>query len=397
MNDPIISKYEENHFEVYRRFPVAFSHGSGCYLYDFNGNRYLDGLSGIAVNSLGYNHSKLTRAIKEQAERLLHVSNLYYNQPQSELAEKLTSITGYEKVFFCNSGLEANEAAIKLARKYGHTHGKTGKIYSFTNCFHGRSIASITMGKAQYSEGFGPNPEGFAHLPYNDVQALDILDENDIAVFFEAIQGEGGIVPADLQFMDQLQKICRKKNILLVADEIQCGVGRTGKFFGFDHYHVKPDIVSLAKGLGGGIPIGAILADQQVAKCLQPGNHGTTFGGNPLACSAALAVLDAIEEEMLVKGAEEKGIYLLEKLNRLKDVFPEHVEIRGKGLMIGIDFKEPVRPLALELLSAGLLVSATANSVIRLVPPLIISFAEIDELVEILQKTVINHYDLSTK
>jgi len=370
------------HLKTYNRFPVTFVEGEGCYLYDENGKKYLDTLAGIAVNSLGHNHHKLTEAIMKQAVKLIHVSNLFYNQPQANLASKLVELSGMERAFFCNSGLEANEAAIKIARKYGKEHGKTGNIISFSNCFHGRSIATIALGKTQYQEGFEPMPSGFKMLPYNDIKALKEISDDDIAVFIEVVQGEGGIVLADQEFVDKLAKICKKKNILIIADEIQSGIGRTGEFLAYQHYGLNPDIVTLAKGLGGGVPIGAVLTNSTTSDVLAPGNHGTTFGGNPLACAAGNAVLETIESEKLVEHAKEIGQYLLQKLYGIKDIFPSGTEIRGIGLMIGIDIKTPCRGIALELLEKGLVVSATANTVLRLVPPLIINRVEIDEAIE---------------
>ncbi len=380
--------FEEYYFQMHNRYPVTFINGKGCKLYDDQGNEYLDALAGIAVNSLGHCHPAQIKAIQDQAATLIHISNFYYNLPQSELAQKLSEVSGFERSFFCNSGLEANEGALKLVRKYGHERGKSGKIYSFTGCFHGRSIATITLGKEIYQEGFGPLPEGFEKLTYNSLEDLEKISENDIAVFIEFVQGEGGVKPANQDFVDKLFRVCREKNVLIVGDEIQTGIGRTGKWFGFQHYSHKPDVITLAKGLAGGFPIGAVLADTEVSQTFKPGNHTSTFGGNPLACATALATINTIEKEKLVENSEIVGDYTLNLLEEKLKANPAVKGIRGKGLLIGIEFTFPCGELTKILLKNRLLVSCTAGNVIRLAPALIISKGEIDLAVEIIEKSV---------
>jgi acetylornithine/N-succinyldiaminopimelate aminotransferase len=296
LTETIPQLYSEKHFQTYRRFPVTFIKGKGIRVYDTEGKAYIDALAGIAVNNVGHCHPRVVKAIKDQAESLIHISNLYHNIPQSTLAKLLTEVSGFDRVFFCNSGLEANEAAIKMARKYGDTKNKKGPIVHFTGCFHGRSLATVTMGKKAFQKGFGPLPKGFKELPYNDLDALEKLDESTKAIFVECLQGEGGIIPGNREFLEIINAVCKERDILLVVDEIQTGMGRTGKMFSHEHFDLEPDIITLAKGLGGGVPIGAVLARQKVADVIEPGDHGSTFGGNPLASAAALASLETIIE-----------------------------------------------------------------------------------------------------
>jgi acetylornithine/N-succinyldiaminopimelate aminotransferase len=345
-------------------------------------------LAGIAVNNVGHCHPKVVKAIQEQAESLIHISNLYHNIPQSTLAKLITEVSGFDRVFFCNSGLEANEGAIKMARKLSEQKGKNGPIIYFSGCFHGRSITSITMGKEAFQNGFGPLPEGFKELPYNNVKALDQVDDDTRAIFVECIQGEGGINIGNKKFLKKIGEICKEKNIVLVVDEIQTGMGRTGKMFSYEHFDLDPDIITLAKGLGSGVPIGAILAKGEAATILVPGDHGSTFGGNPLACAAALANLEVILEENLLENTRKIGTYLLNQITDLAKNYKAIKEVRGVGLMIGIDFKSPCRSTALNLMEKGLLVSCTAMHVIRLVPPLILTREEADQLVSILKEVL---------
>jgi acetylornithine/N-succinyldiaminopimelate aminotransferase len=382
LGDKTKNLYRDNHFDMYRRFPLTIISGEGCTVHDDEGKAYLDALAGIAVNVVGHSHPNVVQAIREQAGRLIHVSNLYYNVPQSSLAALLTEMSGMDRVFFCNSGLEANEGALKIVRKHGMQHGKSGPVVSFEGCFHGRSIATLGLGQKKYQEGFGPMPEGFLQLPFNDLDALDTIPQEAVAIFIECVQGEGGIRPVSRAFADKISHICEKHNILLVADEIQSGLGRTGKLFAYHHYGLQPDIVTLAKGLGSGVPIGAVLAREETAAVISPGDHGTTFGGNPLATAAALATLKTILEEDLVNAAREKGHYLHSRLNILMSEYSLVREIRGLGLMIGIELVEPCRPIALHLMEKGLLVSCTADKTLRIVPPLTISYDEMDMLLE---------------
>jgi acetylornithine/N-succinyldiaminopimelate aminotransferase len=387
LTETIPQLYSEKHFQTYRRFPVTFIKGKGTRVYDTEGKEYLDALAGIAVNNVGHCHPRVVRAIKDQAETLIHISNLYHNVPQSSLAKLLTKVSGFDRVFFCNSGMEANEGALKIARKYGELKGKKGPVVFFTGCFHGRSISTVTMGKKAFQKGFGPLPRGFKELPYNDLDALEKLDEDTKAIFVECVQGEGGVIAGNRDFLEIINAVCREKDILLVVDEVQTGMGRTGKMFAYEHYNLNPDIVTLAKGLGGGVPIGAILAKESVSKTLVPGDHGSTFGGNPLACAAALASLEAILAENLVENARITGTYMLNQITDLAKKYKFIDEVRGAGFMIGIDFGAPCRDIAQKLLDKGLLVSCTAMNVIRLVPPLILTKQEVNEILVILKET----------
>lgn len=378
--DPSQKIFETKHFQTYRRFPITLVSGKGTRVYDVDGKEYLDALAGIAVNNVGHCHPKVVKAIQQQAETLIHVSNLYHNVPQSNLANLLTEVSGFDRVFFCNSGLEANEGAIKIARKVSELKSKNGPIVYFSGCFHGRSIATITMGKEAFQKGFGPLPGGFEQLPYNDVDALDQVRDDTRAIIVECIQGEGGVNMGNSDFLKKIGEICKEKNIILIVDEIQTGVGRTGKMFAYEHFGLDPDIISLAKGLGSGVPIGAILAKEEIASQIVPGDHGSTFGGNPLACTAALANLEVILEEKLLLNCQKTGSYLLEKLSELAGNYPFIKEVRGLGLMLGIVFETECRPIAVRLMERGLLVSCTAMHVIRLVPPLILTIGEADEI-----------------
>lgn len=389
LKDTIQSLYDEKHLQTYRRFPLTLIKGRGTRVYDTDGKEYLDALAGIAVNNVGHCHPKVVAAIKEQAESLIHVSNLYHNIPQSTLAKLLTEISGYDRVFFCNSGLEANEGALKIARKYGESKGKKGPIIYFTGCFHGRSISSVSMGKKNFQKGFGPLPRGFKELPYNDLDALENLDEDTKAIFVECVQGEGGVIPANRDFLEIINEVCKAKDILLVVDEVQTGMGRTGKMFSYEHFNLEPDIITLAKGLGSGVPIGAILMKESVADVMKPGDHGSTFGGNPLASAAAIASLEVILEEDLLEHTRQTGTYLINQLTDLTKNYEFVKEVRGAGLMVGIEFDQPCREVAYKLMNNGLLVSCTALHTIRLVPPLIITKEEVDEIVTIL-KTVLD-------
>lgn len=388
LHDTIQNLYEEKQFQTYRRFPLTLIKGKGTKVYDTEGKEYLDALAGIAVNNVGHCHPKVVKAIQDQAESLIHISNLYHNIPQSTLAKLITEVSGFDRVFFCNSGLEANEGAIKIARKLSEQKGKTGSIIYFSGCFHGRSITSISMGKEAFQKGFGPLPEGFRELPYNDIEALDQIDDSTRAVFVECIQGEGGINIGDKKFLKKIGAICKEKDIVLVVDEIQTGMGRTGKMFSYEHFDIDPDIITVAKGLGSGVPIGAILAKDEAATILVPGDHGSTFGGNPLSCAAALANLEVILEENLLENTKTIGTYLLNQITNLAKNYKAIKEVRGVGLMIGIDFGSPCRSIAINLMEKGLLVSCTAMHVIRLVPPLILTREEADQIISILKEVL---------
>jgi len=371
---------KDNYLQTFKRYPVVFAKGEGAKIWDIEGREYIDALSGIAVNTLGHQHPALVKTIQEQASKLLHISNFYLSEPQALLSEKLTELSGLDRVFFTNSGAESVEGAIKIARKYAHSIGRGGEIISFESSFHGRTMATIATGKKQMQKGFEPIPQGFKQVAFNDIDAVRSgISKDTAAILIEPIQGEGGINAADPVFLKELRNLCNKENIVLIFDEIQSGIGRTGKMFAKDHYQVQPDIMTLAKALGGGVPIGAILSNQKVSDAMDYGDHGTTFGGNPLACSAALAVLETIENENILEEVTQNSEYLINQIKGLH--IPEIKEIRGKGLMIGIDFEFETKELVNIMLSKGVLANATANTVLRLVPPLIISKVEIDQIV----------------
>jgi acetylornithine/N-succinyldiaminopimelate aminotransferase len=388
--DEIQNLSNQYHFNVYRRLPVVITKGRGTKVWDNQGKKYTDFLAGISVNALGHNHPSVVKAIRNQAGKLIHVSNIYYNEPQARLSELLCKISGFEKVFFCNSGLETNEAVIKLARRYGVKNNRKGDIISFTNCFHGRSIASITMGGEKYKKGFGPFPDGFKRIPFNETDPLQAnINQETLAVFVEPIQGEGGVIPAKPEFMKELGRLCKQYNVLLVSDEIQTGLGRTGKMFGYQHYSVRPDVITIAKSLGGGIPIGAVLTNPDIAGLFEFGDHGTTFGGNPLACASSLAFLSTILENNLIEQANATGNYFMNKLQ--SDIFglPGVKDIRGKGLMIGIEMEYPCRPIVEKMLDKGFLINCTSEKILRFLPPLIISAKEIDSMIRALKRCII--------
>ena len=374
---------------TYARLPMAVDHGQGCRVVDVNGKSYLDGLGGIAVNTLGHNHPKLVPALQDQIAKIIHSSN-YYHVPNAELlAKKLTELSGMSNVFFCCTGLEANEAALKLARKFGHDKGiDKPQIVVYEKAFHGRSIATLSAtGNPKIQKGFEPLVEGFIRVPLNDIEALKKATEgnpNVVAVFFETIQGEGGINPTRIDYLQQLRALCDQNDWLMMIDEVQCGMGRTGKWFAHQWAGIVPDVMPLAKGLGSGVPIGAVVAGPKAAHIFQPGNHGTTFGGNPLAMRAGVETIRIMEEDGLLDNAAKVGAHLKSALEKALAGKPGVTEIRGQGLMLGIELARPCGVLAQRALDAGLLLSVTADSVIRLVPPLILSQAEADEIVAIL-------------
>ena len=372
---------------TYARLPVTFSHGEGSRITDINGKTYLDALSGIAVNTLGHNHPALVSAISAQAGRMLHVSNLYGIREQEQLADRVCALSGMTDAFFCNSGCEANEAAIKLARFYGHQKGVDNPaIIVMEKAFHGRTLATLSAtGNRKAQAGFEPLVSGFVRVPYNDLEAIRAVakhNQNVVAVMLEMVQGEGGINIASVEFQRGLRQLCDEQGWLLMCDEVQCGVGRTGKWFGFQQAGILPDVMTLAKGLGSGVPIGACLTSGKAAGLFKPGNHGSTFGGNPLACTAALTTLATIETDGLMARAEHTGAAIREGLaGALSDVSGV-VEIRGLGLMIGIELDRPCGELVGKGLEAGLLINVTADKVVRLLPSLVFTDAETNELVE---------------
>lgn len=382
---------------TYGRLPVAFTHGEGVRVFDESGKSYLDALAGIAVNTLGHAHPRLVETIARQAGRLLHVSNLYRIKEAEDLSDKLAALSGMQEVFFCNSGCEANEAAIKLARFYGHAklNIDSPTIIVMEHAFHGRTMATLSAtGNRKAQAGFEPLVSGFVRVPYNDLAAIRNVAEHNksvVAVMLEMVQGEGGIQVADPEFQKGLRQLCNEKGWLMICDEVQCGIGRTGKWFGYQQAGVLPDVITLAKGLGSGVPIGACLTAGAAAGLFKPGNHGSTFGGNPLACAAALTTLDVIEQDGLLQRAEELGESIRGGLRAALAGEKGIVSIRGRGLMIGVQLDRPCGDLVKQALEAGLLINVTADSVVRLLPPLTFSDADAKELVHILSG-LIRHF-----
>ena len=381
-------KLDQKHYlPTFKRFPIAICRGSGSRVRDIEGKEYIDALAGIAVNSVGHCHPKVVNAIYTQASKLMHISNFFVSPPQVELSERLTRISGLERVFFTNSGAESVEGAIKIARKYAHSKGRGGTILSFHGSFHGRTMATIATGKKKMQEGFDPIPTGFTQVPFNDFDAVkEAVNHETAAILIEPIQGEGGINEAAPDFLKKLRGLCDEKDIVLIFDEIQCGIGRTGKMFAKDVYGIQPDIMTLAKALGAGVPVGAILSNEKVSSAIDFGDHGTTFGGNPLVCAAASAALDFIEEENLTTAAEEKGAWFKKKISELKE--DSIKEIRGEGLMIGIEFDFETKPLVMEMLDMGVIANATANTVLRIVPPLNISYDDLQIIIDTMVKAI---------
>ncbi|MGD9787339.1 MAG: acetylornithine transaminase [Sulfuricellaceae bacterium] len=374
---------------TYSRQPVAFARGEGVWLWDTEGRKYLDGVAGVAVNSLGHAHPRLVKAICDQAGSLIHTSNLYGISLQEQLADRLCAISGMDNVFVCNSGCEANEAMIKLARLYGHQKGiDNPAIIVMEKSFHGRTLATLSAtGNRKVQAGFEPLVSGFVRVPYNDVPAIEQVaahNHNVVAVMVEPIQGEGGVNTPDGEYLKRIREICDRQGWLLMLDEVQTGIGRTGKWFEHQHAHIVPDVMALAKGLGSGMPVGACLAKGAAAEVFKPGNHGSTFGGNPLACAAAIATLDAIEQDGLMVNAWETGNFIRDSLaERLKGVAGV-VEVRGMGMMIGVELDRPCGDLVAHARDKGLLINVTVDSVVRLLPPLVMNRQEAQQLVDIL-------------
>ena len=376
---------------------LALVEGLGCVVWDADGKEYLDFVAGIAVTNIGHGHLKWVHAIQDQAETLVHVSNLYFNEKQPQLAKALSESSALKgaKCFFANSGAEANEGLIKLARLWGHDEGKY-EIITMRQSFHGRTLATLTAtGQDKVQKGFEPLPQGFKYATFNDLDSVEkAITPQTVAVLVEALQGEGGVIPADAEFLTGLEALCAEKNILLLCDEVQCGMGRTGKWFGFQHYGIKPDAFSLAKGLGNGFPIGAIVASKKLADVFQPGHHATTFGGTPLACSAGLAVMEVIREEKLLENSQIMSACLVEGLCELAMKHKKWIsEVRGLGLLLGLVLDVPALPLQKKLQEKGMLTLATAGNVLRLLPPLTVSKKEIDQALELLAEACAELHD----
>jgi acetylornithine/N-succinyldiaminopimelate aminotransferase len=378
--------------QTYARYPIALVRGKGVRVWDADGKEYLDFLAGIAVNSLGHCHPAVVRAIQQQSRKLLHVSNLYHILPQSELAQELCHHSFADRVFFCNSGAEANEAAIKLARRYGAEHlGGKYEILSAHNSFHGRTLATLTAtGQEKVRAGYDPLPPGFRQIPFNDLKAAEeAIDEQKTAgILVEPIQGEGGINVPDEQYLRGLRELCDRRGLLLIFDEVQTGMGRTGKLFGYEHFGVTPDIMTLAKALGGGLPMGAMLAREAVAKSFVPGSHASTFGGNPLACSAGLAVLRTLVQGGVLKNCAKMENVFLRELARIKDRFSFIKSIRGKGLILGLELEMEGAKIVDACMEEGLLINCTAYKVLRFVPPLTIKPKEIEQGLAIVERVL---------
>lgn len=391
-NEEIFAKDKSDYLPVFARYNIVLDHGDGPYVYDTKGKKYIDFLAGIAVNVVGHNYKPLVDAVSQQASKMIHCSNLYYTKVQVEAAEKLKKLSGMDKVFFGNSGAEVNEGAIKLARKYAtNIDPEKIQIISALHSFHGRTLATLTAtGQDHYHHGFGPLPAGFDYVPYNDIQALEAkMSDKTCAVMLEAIQGEGGVHVPDPDYLPKVRALCDKYNAVLIFDEVQCGMGRTGTFFGCQQFGVKPDIVTLAKGLAGGVPIGAFMATDKVANAFHAGDHGSTFGGNPLACAAACVVLDALIDGNLMENAKEIGAYLQSKFEEYKAKYPNLIkEVRGRGLILGMELTRPGREIANECLDYGAIINCTAGNVLRFVPPLNITKAHVDELISVLDKVL---------
>ena len=371
---------------TYSRLDVTFSHGQGLQMWDLKGRRYLDALAGIAVNTLGHGHPQLVKALQDQVAKMIHCCNYYHVQTQEQLAAKLVALSGMSNVFFCSTGLEANEAALKLARKFGSKKGiERPEIVVYEKSFHGRSIATLSAtGNEKIQVGFGPLVEGFIRVPINSLQALQEATHNNpnvVAVYLEAIQGEGGINVMDLEYLRQVRTLCDERDWLFMIDEVQCGMGRTGKWFAHQWAGILPDVMPLAKGLGSGVPVGAVVAGPKAAHIFEPGNHGSTFGGNPLAMRAGIETIAIMERDHLIDNAAKMGAYLKASLERELAGVAGFVQVKGKGLMIGVELDRPCSALMGLALDAGLLLSVTADCIVRLVPALIIEASHCDEIV----------------
>ncbi len=375
---------------TYTRTPVVFTKGKGSYLWDEEGKRYLDFFPGWAVSGLGHCHKRVVKAVTKQVKEVIHVSNNYYSKPQAELAERLSKNSFGGKVFFCNSGAEANESAIKLARAFGEPEGRY-KIITMDKSFHGRTLATLTAtGQEKVKRGFSPLPEGFAHVPFNDIEAVkDAIDDVTAAVMLEPIQGEGGINIADEEYMSQLRALCNAKNILLIMDEVQTGMGRSGRLFAYQHYNILPDVMTLAKSLGGGLPIGAMVVSEKYVDILKPGMHASTFGGSPIVCAASKAVFEAIEKERLLDNANRMGEYLFKQLSKLKRRYPKLINcIKHKALMTGIELNIEGKSIVESCFEKGLLINCTQNNILRIMPSVTVKKSQINKAVKILSEVL---------
>ena len=385
-----IENANENFMHAYNRFPIVFEKGEGKYLYDAQGKKYLDFAAGIAVMAFGYGDKEYSDALKEQVDNLLHTSNLFYNIPAIDAAAKIVKATGLNQVFFTNSGTEAIEGAIKLARKYYYMKNKTNdsQIIAMNHSFHGRSLGALAVtGQPKYQEAFRPLMEGVLFADYNDLESVNkLITDKTCAILLETVQGEGGLYPATPEFIKGIRKICDEKDIVLILDEIQCGMGRTGTMFAYEQFGIKPDIVTSAKALGCGVPVGAFVANEKLSKAMEPGDHGTTYGGNPFVCKAVSKVFDIFESRNILEHVKEVSVYLEEKLDELKEEFPCIVQRRGMGLMQGIEIDGTAGSVVSKALEKGLVIISAGANVIRFVPPLIIEKEDVDEMINILKE-----------
>lgn len=386
--DELMALADKYIMATYKRFPIVLVRGQGARVWDSNGKEYLDFVAGIAVCSLGHSHPKVAAAIKRQVEILTHVSNLYYIEPQIHVARLLVENSFADRVFFCNSGAEANEAAIKLARKYAYENMAGGKYELITmhDSFHGRTLATVTAtGQTKFQIGFSPLPEGFKYVPFNDIKALEeAISEHTCGIMLEPIQGEGGVKIPDDEYLSKVRKICDDRGLLMILDEVQVAMGRTGTLFAYEQYNVRPDIVTLAKAVGNGFPVGVMMATNNVASAFQPGNHASTFGGNPLAMAASLATIDTIMNEGVLDNVKKIGSYIMKRLHELKNKCPVIKDIRGRGLIIGVELTIEGAHIVKECMDRGVLINCTGGNVLRFVPPLIITEEDVDVVVDVL-------------
>ncbi|OCL27191.1 acetylornithine aminotransferase [Orenia metallireducens] len=371
------------------RFPIVLEKGEGVYLYDNEGKKYLDFTAGIAVNALGYNYPEFSEALKKQVTNLIHASNLYYYDVQAKLSRLLIENSYADKVFYSNSGAEANEGAIKLAKKYFKEKGEEKyEIITALNSFHGRTLVTLAAtGQSKYQKPYAPIPTGFKHVPYNDLEAIrDAITDNTAAVMVEPIQGEGGVNPATQEYMQGLRELCNQEGILLIFDEIQTGIGRTGSLFAYEEYGVEPDILTLAKALGNGVPIGAFLAKDEVAQAFKPGDHGSTFGGNPLACQAAYTTLNIILNNKILDNVKDVGSYFYNRLSDLKEKYDFIKDLRGMGLILGLELEIEAKDIVNKVIDNGILVLTAGKNVLRFLPPLVITIEDVDKVIGVLEE-----------
>ena len=387
-----MDKAEQFLVHTYNRFKIVIEKGDGVYLYDVNGKKYLDFAAGIAVFALGYNNKKYNDALKAQIDKVIHTSNLYYNVPAIEAAQKVVEATGLKKVFFTNSGTEAIEGAIKMAKRYAYDRDghANHEIIAMNHSFHGRTLGALAVtGNAHYQEPFGPMIDGIKFAEYNNLESVEsLITDKTCAIVLETLQGEGGIYPADEEFIKGIRKLCDENDIIMICDEIQCGMGRTGKMFAYEHYGIKPDIVTVAKALGCGVPVGAFVAGEKTCNSLVPGDHGTTYGGNPLCCAAVSKTIEIFEKEHMLDHVNEIAPYLTQKLQEIVDTCDAAVKVKGRGLIQGLQITKPLGEVTAKALEEGLLIIGAGTDVIRMIPPLVIGKEQVDEMAEILKRAL---------